>query len=195
MTIRFYRVQSDESFTHWDSDGFTAMGRYWMDYCHWINRGKIECHLNWKDRSIEPTPFISIFDNLRDAEQRAELMRAGNNGVFIAEVVLPDPQQSTLEIDFSDRRVDLPALLHVDDKGTTTFLSTTDIIMWVHDSFTATYALPFRRRTFMGAVRLSFKATIPDTLKKMSRDLDVDVDLVLRLSFLHAVFDMTENCP
>ena len=60
----FYRVQSNKSYTLYDKDdGFEANGHYHMMYCHWLNKGKVECHLNWHDRSKQPTPFISVFDN------------------------------------------------------------------------------------------------------------------------------------
>lgn len=59
----FYRVQHDRSFTLYDDDGFEARGHYTMDCGHWINRRKLEQHLNWNDRSPEPSPFISVFDN------------------------------------------------------------------------------------------------------------------------------------
>ncbi|KAI1496141.1 hypothetical protein F5X99DRAFT_414386 [Biscogniauxia marginata] len=123
----FYRVQWCHSFTFYDNpDGFAARGHYWMDYSHWLNKNKIEHHLNWKDRSEQPTPFISIFDNRRDAEERARhLANRGQRDVFIAEIHVPRLQSSTLEIVFGEKTVRLPALLHVDDdSGVTTFIST-----------------------------------------------------------------------
>jgi hypothetical protein len=64
---RFYRVQSDRSFTLYDAtDGFKAQGHYHMGNSHWINKGKFQRHLDWSDRSDEPTPFISLFDNWRE---------------------------------------------------------------------------------------------------------------------------------
>lgn len=61
-----YRVQHKGSFTYHDGhEGFVARGRYFMDYSHWINPTKVRMHLKWKDRSNEPSPFISLFDNLR----------------------------------------------------------------------------------------------------------------------------------
>jgi len=62
---KLYRVQHSTSFTHHGyQEGFRAKGTYWMDYSHWFNRGKVTKHLDWKDRSLEPSPFISLFNNL-----------------------------------------------------------------------------------------------------------------------------------
>jgi hypothetical protein len=47
--------------------------------------------------------------------------------VFVAQILVPDPQSSALEIGFSDQTVILPVLLHNDDNGTTTFMSTPDV--------------------------------------------------------------------
>lgn len=59
-----YRVQYKNSFTHYSNDqGFLAQGRYHMDYTHWFKPLKVRNHLDWKDRSLEPTPFISLFDD------------------------------------------------------------------------------------------------------------------------------------
>lgn len=59
-----YREQHEKSFTSYEpGHGFFARGHYLMDWCHWINKGKIEKHLNWNNRSDEPTPFISTFNN------------------------------------------------------------------------------------------------------------------------------------
>ena len=60
-----YRVQHEKSFTYHDRhEGFVANGQYYMDYSHWINAKKVRNHLNWNDTSDEPSPFISLFDNL-----------------------------------------------------------------------------------------------------------------------------------
>ncbi|KAM5351121.1 hypothetical protein ACJ41O_003844 [Fusarium nematophilum] len=59
--FRFYRVQSNRSFTEYDKDcGFTAPGR---DHPGLINKYRFERHLAWNDRSDPPTPFISVFDS------------------------------------------------------------------------------------------------------------------------------------
>jgi hypothetical protein len=64
---RVYRAQSDISCTGYDEDvGFVAQGHYYMDYNHWLNKDKFERHLNWEDRSLQSSPFISVFDNLGD---------------------------------------------------------------------------------------------------------------------------------
>ena len=60
----FYRVQHRDSYTYYDPQtGFEARGHYKMDPSHYINGLKVKAHLNWADRSDEPTPFISVFDN------------------------------------------------------------------------------------------------------------------------------------
>lgn len=62
--LRLYRVHSASSFTVYDEQhGFEARGHYLMDPSHWINKGRFESHLRWEDRPLEPTPFISLFDN------------------------------------------------------------------------------------------------------------------------------------
>ena len=62
--VTFYRAQSDKSYTYYeDGYGFEAKGHYLMDLSHWLNKGKLERHLDWHDRSSEPTPFISVFDD------------------------------------------------------------------------------------------------------------------------------------
>jgi len=60
----FYRVQHRSSYTRYDKDGFYANARYSMHYHHWINQAKFNNHLNRKDRPLEPTPYISVFENL-----------------------------------------------------------------------------------------------------------------------------------
>lgn len=55
------------------------------------------------------------------------LKRTNQHDVLVAEVFVPDPQESTLKIDFRDQAVDLPVLLHTDDNGTTAFISTRDV--------------------------------------------------------------------
>ena len=42
---------TDSSFTLFSENGFTVRGAYYMDYSHWLNRGKFKCHLNWQHRS------------------------------------------------------------------------------------------------------------------------------------------------
>jgi len=66
---RLYRVQHATSYTHYAADeGFIANGSYLMDYSHWLNPEKVTGHLDWSNRSAEPTPFISLFDNLGNAQ-------------------------------------------------------------------------------------------------------------------------------
>lgn len=60
----FYRVQHQGSYTYYHPHtGFEARGHYKMDPSHYINGSKVRSHLKWADRPIEPTPFISVFDN------------------------------------------------------------------------------------------------------------------------------------
>jgi hypothetical protein len=60
----FYRVQHRDSFTKFDPTyGFDSNARYIMAYDLWINKDRIEGHLDWNTRSREPTPFISVFGN------------------------------------------------------------------------------------------------------------------------------------
>ena len=66
--MKFYRAQSDRSFTEYTANQFQSRGSYFVHNSHWLNKGKIERHLAWNDRSVQPTPFISVFDNLRKAQ-------------------------------------------------------------------------------------------------------------------------------
>jgi hypothetical protein len=61
---RLYRCQHRQSFTIWDGEAFGSAGWYAMKASHWLNGKKISRHLDWKDRSEEPTPFISLFADL-----------------------------------------------------------------------------------------------------------------------------------
>ena len=57
------RVQHAGSFTQLAQEGLFAQGHYFMDRSHWLNKSKIQKHLDWNDKSLEPTPFISLFDS------------------------------------------------------------------------------------------------------------------------------------
>ena len=105
---RLYRVQHDKSFTMYSPDfGFEARGHYHMSASHWLNEGTIARHLDWKDESEQPTPFISMFDDIGKvsargrpgllcrklipsigkARERAQLFqKLGKTHVFIAEI-------------------------------------------------------------------------------------------------------------
>jgi hypothetical protein len=62
---RFYRVQHNNSFTYYSQEnGFLSQASYYIDFNHWLNQAKIAKHLDWMDRSLQPTPFISMFDNI-----------------------------------------------------------------------------------------------------------------------------------
>ncbi|CAJ2501062.1 Uu.00g039150.m01.CDS01 [Anthostomella pinea] len=127
-TQRFYRVQSGWSFTCYSEEHeFQARGHYCMDYSHWLNRGKFERHLDWDDRSREPSPFISVYDSWQEAQTRARVLTQRRHpDVFIAEILLSSPQEKILDVGFSDLTVHLPTLQQVrDDTGgpATTFVS------------------------------------------------------------------------
>ena len=65
LPAALYRVQHDKSYTHYDSvNGFSSKGHYLMANSFWLNKQNLESHLRWEARPIEPTPFISAFDNL-----------------------------------------------------------------------------------------------------------------------------------
>ena len=59
----FYRVQHQDSFTVFENNTFESNGHYYIANSHWLNRQRVNRHLYWQDRSIEPSPFISVFDN------------------------------------------------------------------------------------------------------------------------------------
>ncbi|PMD66302.1 uncharacterized protein K444DRAFT_607727 [Hyaloscypha bicolor E] len=118
---KLYRVQHSTSFTHHaNHEGFRAKGTYWMDYSHWFNPRKVTKHLDWKDRSLEPSPFISFFDNLKDTQMRASFHRkAGCEGVFVAEIDISNFTPYCLRIEFLEGPIELNGLLHT---PTTTML-------------------------------------------------------------------------
>lgn len=121
-----YRTQHGRSFTYHGEEGFQSRGRYFMTYSHWLNKGKIVKHLNWRDRSLEPTPFISFtsdegkpisihwlahinWPNLDHAQYRADLhVQQGIPGVFIATINTGGFWLEVLEIKFSDTAIELP---------------------------------------------------------------------------------------
>ena len=63
LPLQLYRCQHRESFTIWDGERFGSAGWYATQASYWLNAEKISRHLNWKDRSEQPTPFISLFAN------------------------------------------------------------------------------------------------------------------------------------
>ncbi|KKA22510.1 hypothetical protein T310_3453 [Rasamsonia emersonii CBS 393.64] len=106
----FYRVQTPDSFTYYDTEsGFESRGHYLMPLSHWINRGRFERHLDWNDRSSEPTPFISVFDNEKDAQKRVDFyISHGRPWVLLARIDTSSLHADALEIEFADRLVQLP---------------------------------------------------------------------------------------
>lgn len=148
IPARFYRVQHDGSYTIFDHvDGFESPGHYQMAYSFWLNRGKLESHLNWKARSDQPTPFISVFDNLGklftrsaiskctsllillvfagDANDRALLLRQRNTGVFVAEIDTSSLQGAVLDIEFAEGVIKLP--VWVNEESGVTIVSTSAV--------------------------------------------------------------------
>ncbi|TDZ39489.1 hypothetical protein CTRI78_v010585 [Colletotrichum trifolii] len=124
----FYRVQSDQSFTHYDEEvGFAPQGNYYMNYEHWVTKDRIEAQLNWKARPLEPSPFISVFDNL-DAKRRAAMLKdVQHTGVFVAEIRVSSPETESLDVGYANDKT-LPVLTTMDETGvcTSAFFSTHD---------------------------------------------------------------------
>ncbi|PKY02316.1 hypothetical protein P168DRAFT_284037 [Aspergillus campestris IBT 28561] len=132
---RFYRVQHNGSYTIFDhADGFESRGHYQMAYAFWLNKD-------------EPTPFISVFDNLGrlftrsakskctpllillvfagDANERALLLRRRNTGVFVAEIDTSSLQGAILDIQSAVGVIRLP--VWVNEKSGITFVSTSAV--------------------------------------------------------------------
>jgi len=111
---RLYRVQHERSFTHYEpSIGFVAKGFYWMDYSHWFNPRKVRKHLDRDDRSLEPSPFISLFDNLADAERRASFHRKrGDSNVFVAQIDMSEFERYCLSIQFLEGSIEIHGWIH-----------------------------------------------------------------------------------
>jgi hypothetical protein len=118
----FYRVHHAHSFTTFDTRGFTSQASYSMERCYWVNKERFETHLFWKARPSEPTPYISVFDNLRDAQARANFhLKKGQRDVIIVKI---EPRYLNLDswsIDFADTDVGLPVWCDGDGH---TFIST-----------------------------------------------------------------------
>jgi hypothetical protein len=121
----FYRVQHNGPFTHYDDEGFSAQASYIMDWCQWVNKEKFESHLGWNANPVEPTPYISLFDNLADAQKHADFhVKQGRHGVFIAKVVPSALTLSSWLIRFSNGNINLPVWKAADHH---TFISTSAI--------------------------------------------------------------------
>ncbi|RYP61380.1 hypothetical protein DL769_007738 [Monosporascus sp. CRB-8-3] len=125
---RFYRAQSDQPYTYYEEgEGLEAKGHYWTMPRYWVRNGEVERHLNWKTVLMNTPPFISVFDDMLKAIERAwDPIARGHTGVFVAETTLPIPQDTTLTIEnHLGNVVDLPILQNIDDEtGTTTFVGT-----------------------------------------------------------------------
>ncbi|KAL8840789.1 MAG: hypothetical protein Q9176_003635 [Flavoplaca citrina] len=60
----FYRVQHRGSYTTYNPyNGFVSRGHYDVHPAELLNKRTVEAHLDWGDRSNQPSPFISVFDN------------------------------------------------------------------------------------------------------------------------------------
>ncbi|KAL4931888.1 uncharacterized protein BDV17DRAFT_227850 [Aspergillus undulatus] len=115
----FYRVQHDRSYTIFNpQDGFESNGHYLMPYSFWINNGRIRSHLMWGDSPVEPTPFISVFDDIAEARKRVRHHQCrGDTGIFIAEIDTSSLCPKILDIEFADITIQLPAWAN--NQGTT----------------------------------------------------------------------------
>ncbi|KAL8754824.1 MAG: hypothetical protein Q9199_004067 [Rusavskia elegans] len=79
-----------------------------MDPSHYINVSKVRGRLKWADRPIEPTPFISVFDNYEDAYNRAHFrIQRGDHNVFIAAMNAESLRPLILKLYTADGRIDL----------------------------------------------------------------------------------------
>ncbi|KAK4140386.1 uncharacterized protein C8A04DRAFT_14975 [Dichotomopilus funicola] len=127
----FYRVQHDQSFTEYDDGRFESKAHYVMNYHHWVNAKKFHQHLDWKSRvEAEYSPFISVFDNKADAKERARFhLERGCKGVFIAQISSQSLRPTTLEIESSEKIVNLPAW--EDPVTGCIFLSTPDVRLYL----------------------------------------------------------------
>ncbi|MCJ1474802.1 hypothetical protein MMC13_003462 [Lambiella insularis] len=113
-----YRVQHQTSFTRYEpSIGFEANVVYWMAYSHWFNGKKVREHLDWNSRPLEPSPFISLFDNLADAKKRASFHRSrGDRDVFVAQIDTSRCIQHRLSIQFLDGPIEMNGWIHPETK-------------------------------------------------------------------------------
>ncbi|KAK4445576.1 hypothetical protein QBC34DRAFT_384150 [Podospora aff. communis PSN243] len=90
-----------------------------MDYAangKWVNKDCIEQHLQWnaRPRPQEYSPYISVFDNLNDAHERAMfLVKEGHRGVFVAVIKLRKPYNVDMEL---GRNFAVPFQLQDDDQ-------------------------------------------------------------------------------
>ncbi|KAI4283520.1 MAG: hypothetical protein L6R38_002101 [Xanthoria sp. 2 TBL-2021] len=122
----FYRVQHQGSYTYYHPHtGFEARGHYKMDPSHYINGSKVRSHLKWADRPIEPTPFISVFDNYEDADHRARFhIQRGDHNVFIAAINAESLRPLLFNLNTADGPVDLQIW---QTPGYDTFISILDL--------------------------------------------------------------------
>ncbi|KAK1828260.1 hypothetical protein QBC39DRAFT_359897 [Podospora conica] len=126
LPLNFYRVQHQRSFTIHNETGFESKGHYYMPLSFWVNHTKLEKHLDWSDSSIEPSPFISVFDNEDNALARAKFhQKQKRKKIFIAQISAQSLTPTVLEIEFADETVHLPAW---ENRGIgALFISTADV--------------------------------------------------------------------
>ena len=78
MTPRsFYRVQWETSWTRYsDDEGFWPEAAYRRSLSQSIDLDVILGHLNWGDRRVVSTPFVSVFDDRGMGQTHARNERA-----------------------------------------------------------------------------------------------------------------------
>jgi hypothetical protein len=147
VSTNFYRGQHQDSYTIFDDNYFESNGHYHMAYSHWLNCQRVNKHLNWKDRSPEPSTFILVFDNegtcsrplskeagvlislLADALKRVQCrLNRRHQGVLIARISSQLLMLMHLEIEFREEIVYLPVWT---DREGTVFVSMLDLLCYL----------------------------------------------------------------
>lgn len=133
LPTMFYRVQHQDSFAIFENNIFESNGHYCIAYSHWLNRQKVNRHLDWQDRSVEPSPFISVFDNKANALKRVQhhLQRC-HQRVLMAQISSQLLTPTHLEINFKEKTVHLPVWT---DERDTVFISTSDLRRYLQIDF------------------------------------------------------------
>ncbi|KAL8891089.1 MAG: hypothetical protein Q9215_001860 [Flavoplaca cf. flavocitrina] len=92
----FYRVQHRGSYTTYNPyNGFVSRGHYDVHPAELLNKRTVEAHLDWGDRSNQPSPFISVFDNYDMPTTERATMYSGEIAELLANIVdLSDPCSS-----------------------------------------------------------------------------------------------------
>ncbi|OJZ79618.1 hypothetical protein ASPFODRAFT_54946 [Aspergillus luchuensis CBS 106.47] len=120
----FYRVQHDRSYTIFDPQtGFESNGHYSMPYSFWLNKGKVESHSDWQARPIQPTPFISVFDDRAKADERLKHHRCqSDTGIILATIDTSSLSPTIIDIYFANNTT--VRLSAWENNEGTTFVST-----------------------------------------------------------------------